>query len=397
MFLNLYINRIVIVLCLIATVARFALDSFLPSLPSIGAAFDISSEETQLIITVYLAGFGSSQLVYGPLSDRFGRKKVLIAGFIIFIVGSLLAAAAVSISCLLLGRLIAGIGCGAAGVINRAIARDQYTGATFAKVWSYTTTSLVITLIIAPVIGAYIQTYYGWRGNILAATAYVGVILLIVMGLLFETNKSLDKQALKLSYVWHNYLEIISHRQFLGVILCYTLAFAGIVVYFQVSPFLFMDNLNVSAIEYGWLSVIIASCYFLGGLLVKKFVDALGINKMLQIGILLLCVSGCLGILAGFIEMHVWTILVPTIIYVLGARVIIPNAISCCLEHFGQQAGTASGLIGAIQILGTTLISAIASQFETTTQLPLACCFISMGILSGIIYRNWFVSMLAHR
>ncbi|MDF2867143.1 MAG: transporter, partial [Gammaproteobacteria bacterium] len=149
MVLNLLINRIIIVLCLVSTVARFALDSFLPSLPSIGAAFDISSEETQLTITVYLAGFGCSQLLYGPLSDRFGRKKILIAGFIIFIAGSLFSAAADSVAILLLGRLIAGIGCGAAGVINRAIARDQYTGATFAKVWSYTTTTLVITLIIA--------------------------------------------------------------------------------------------------------------------------------------------------------------------------------------------------------------------------------------------------------
>jgi len=390
MLLNLITHRLIIILCLISTVARFALDSFLPSLPGIGDFFDLSAEQTQLVITLYLTGFGCSQLLYGPLSDRFGRKRVLLSGFTIFILGNLIAASATSFFCLLLGRLIAGFGCGAAGVINRAIARDKYRGAAFAKAWSYTTTSLVVTLIIAPVIGGYIQGYYGWRANIMGASIYVAFILLIVMSLLEETNVKLNKQALKFHYMLSNYFDIICHKQFIGGVLCYTLAFAGLIVYFQVSPFLFMENLNLSAVEYGWLALVIASCYFLGGILVKKFVAALGVQRMLEIGINLLILSGVLALLCGFVTMQIWTILLPTIIYVLGARIIIPNAISCCLEGYGQCAGFASGMLGAIQMLGTAIVSVAVAQFTTETQLPLALCFISMGVLSRISFRSLF-------
>src|SRR5438067_2359095 len=130
-------NKIIILLCLISTVARYALDSFLPSLPAIAYAFNVPTAKAQLCLTFYLLGFSLSQIIYGTLSDYYGRKKVLLFGLMIMMLGNLVSAGAASINILIMARLLSGLGGGACTVLNRAIASDIFKGAEFAKAWSY--------------------------------------------------------------------------------------------------------------------------------------------------------------------------------------------------------------------------------------------------------------------
>ncbi len=157
---------IIVMLCLVSSIGRYVLDSYLPSMPAIAHYFTISSNNVQLTISYYLIGFSISQLIYGPLSDCLGRRRVLIVGLSIFTLANLACTFADDdFAVLLIFRFIAGLGAGSCGVLNRAIASDCFKGAAFSRAWSYTTTTLVITLILAPLLGGFVQEFFGWQAN----------------------------------------------------------------------------------------------------------------------------------------------------------------------------------------------------------------------------------------
>lgn len=376
------------ILCLISSVSRFVMDSHLPSLPAISQALDISGPSAQRTLTFYLLGFSFSQLVYGPLSDCYGRKKILISGLLIFLLGNTVCVFTSSPSVLQLGRLVAGSGAGACGVLNRAIASDCFSGAEFARIWSYTTTTLVITLIIAPLIGGYIQAFLGWRANFMLGTFYVGIVFVVILVALPETNFH-RAHSCEFRHTLKIYFSILSCRSFIIATLCYTLAFAGLIAYFQASPFLLITVLGLSPVQYGWSTLIIAASYLVGGLLVKNWVHKIGTQNMLQLGIVILIVGGLSMLICFYLlGINLITILVPTTIYVIGARIVIPNAIAEAMVKFRTLGGSTSALIGGIQMLGSALISLLVASFSYETVLPLSLLLTGLGVISLVIFKS---------
>ncbi len=378
--------KIIAILCLISSLGRFVLDSYLPSLPAISEQFSISDTKTQLTLTVYLLGFSISQLIYGPLSDRYGRRSVILFGMIIFLFGSLLCSIASIPSILLMARLITGIGAGACGVLNRAIASDCFHGAEFSKAWSYTTTTLVFTLIFAPVLGGYVQQEFGWRANFGLATLFIAVTLFIVLRFLPETHTPLTKHPLKIPRIVKEYYRILTSPMFIMCTLCYTLAFSGLIIYFQVSPLLYINVFGLSPTQYGWSSIIIANSYLIGGVLVNKLARHVSLHKLLFIGTGLLIIGGLLMLLAYYLNYaNVITVLIPSAIYVIGARIIIPNAIAGSMDKSRYASGSSSALIGCIQMLGSSLISLLIANFDYETPFPLALFLTILGLITCFI------------
>lgn len=380
--------RIIIILCLISSLARFVLDSYLPSLPAISQDLNISDAKTQLTLTLYLLGFSFSQLIYGPLSDYFGRRIIILVGLSIFVVGNLTCALAWSPELLLVGRFIAGVGAGACGVLNRAIASDCFKGADFSRAWSYTTTTLVIVLCVAPVLGGYIQEIWGWHANFMLGTLFVGSVLGIILKFLPETNlqkinPQTRKSSLSVRQVLRDYKIIFTTSSFITGALCYTLAFSGLIAYFQVSPLLFINHFGLSPSQYGWCSLVIASNYLIGGIIVNKFVNRFGIQYLLVFGTLLLILGGVSMLLAyTFNYVSISAILFPAAIYVIGARIVIPNAIASSMEQLRHLNGSCSALIGFIQMLGSSVISFLILRFSTTSAEPLAIFITVIGCMT---------------
>lgn len=375
--------KIIAILCLISSLGRFVLDSYLPSLPAIGSHFRISDATTQMTLTVYLLGFSMSQLVYGPLSDKYGRRIIILSGMLIFLIGSLICSIAASPQILLISRLIAGMGAGACGVLNRAIASDCFKGSEFSRAWSYTTTTLVLTLIIAPVLGGYVQDSFGWRANFILATLFVATVLIVILKFLPETRIQLGPTSIHLPRVLENYYRILISRTFLMCTLCYTLAFSGLIIYFQVSPLLYINVFGLSPTQYGWSSLIIAGSYLFGGVLVNKLSSRLSMRHLLFLGTLLLIIGGTLMLIAYYLNyVSLLAVLLPSAIYVVGARIIIPNAIAGSMEEFRHLGGSSSALIGAIQMLGSSLMSLIITYFNYETPFPLAFFFTTLGVVS---------------
>lgn len=375
--------KIIIILCLISSLGRFVLDSYLPSLPAISSYFNMADSSTQMTLTVYLLGFSISQLVYGPLSDRYGRRAIILLGMVIFLIGSFVCAIASTPAILFVSRLIAGIGAGACGVLNRAIASDCFKGAEFSKAWSYTTTALVLTLIIAPVMGGYMQDAFGWRSNFMLATLFVCLTLFIVFRFLPETNTPSVSVPLKLPAIMYTYYQILLSPTFFMCTLCYTLAFSGLIIYFQVSPLLYIKVFGLTATQYGWSSLIIAGSYLIGGLLVNKFVHVIGIHRLLFIGTILLIGGGVTMLLAYYFNyVNLMSVLLPSAIYVIGARIVIPNAIAGSMKEFRHLSGSSSALIGCIQMMGSSLISLLIANFNYNSPFPLALFFTVLGLMS---------------
>lgn len=374
--------KLIVIICLISSLARFVLDSYLPSMPSIQDYFRLTSAAVQWTMTYYLLGFSLSQLVYGPLSDRFGRRPVMLIGMSIFFLGSLVCSLASSPVILFFSRVIAGVGAGSCGVLNRAIASDTFKGAEFTKAWSYTTTTLVFTLIFAPVIGSVVQEYLGWRANFILATGAVAMVLLLAWQYLPETiHQKLSTSEFSVKQVLSDYRFILFSPSFLIGTLCYTFAFSGLILYFQISPLLYIDVLNLSAKQYGLSSIAIALSYLLGGMVVNKFAHRFTHHTMIAIGTVLLIVGGVLMIAASCVKhVEVMCVLIPAAIYVLGARIIIPNAIASSMKEFRHMNGSSSALIGFVQMMGSTIISLILTVFNNQSAIPLGVFYCLLGI-----------------
>lgn len=379
-------TRIIILLCLISSLGRFVLDSYLPSMPAIGHYFGISSAGTQYTLTLYLLGFSVSQLIYGPLSDYYGRRHVIIAGLAIFIIGNLACTLASASGTLLVARLVAGIGAGACGVLNRAIASDCFQGAEFSRAWSYTTTTLVLTLCFAPMIGGFAEQFYGWRANFTLSTIYVGLVLLLILRFLPETCQREHQSLLgqfRIGEIFTNYYQVLTTPTFIAGTLCYTLSFAGVIAYFQMSPIIFMDIFGMTPSQYGWCSLVIAANYLLGGYVVKKYVERVGTQQLMMIGTLLLILGGLTMLVAYALHLtNIFATLLTSSIYILGARIIIPNAIADSMQGLRHLGGSTSALIGCIQMLGSSLVSLVIASLTHPPMLMLAIVFIILGAMT---------------
>lgn len=379
-------TRIIVILCLISSLGRFVLDSYLPSLPAIAQYFNLSTANSEYTLTYYLIGFSLSQLIYGPLSDCYGRKKILLIGLTIFGIGNFICAFSSSINILFAARFLAGAGAGSCGVLNRAIASDHFKGVEFSKVWSYTTSSLVITLCLAPILGGYIQQLNGWRMNFFLSSFYILAVLLIVM-LCFREKKLVStvendqKKSMQFNQILRNYYFILTTKSFITSTLCYALAFSGLIVYFQLSPLILIDKLHLSPAQYGWSSMLIAFIYLIGGNIVNYLVPRCGTKALITLGSLLLISGGVLLLAASLLHFQTTlSILIPSSIYILGARIIIPNAVANSMENLRHLGGSSSAMMGCIQMLGSAFISYYVGSFNNANLNLLGYVFTLLGL-----------------
>jgi DHA1 family 2-module integral membrane pump EmrD-like MFS transporter len=381
-------STLILLTLLMASIGSFASDSYLPSFPAISQHFHATNTLTKLTITTYLFSYGASQLIYGPLSDRYGRRKIIFWGYGIFALGSLLCAMAPSIHWLLVGRFMQGVGIGAPGTLYRAILRDSFSGSQLAKISSYGSTAATLTVPLAPVIGGYLEVAFSWRANFVVMFIYTLFTCLILWRGLPETNRYLNPKATNIQHILKNFKTLLSHRIFISYVALVTLAFSGIIAYVVSSPFLFQNIIGLTPVQYGWVAVFTVPSLSVGAIINSRRVEKYGIAAMIRFGSYCMIAAGSIMLFIGLLGIiNTVVIIAPMMLFSFGSGFIFSNSFAAAFEPFHEMAGMAAALFGSLQILGTAAVSALVALVHEHNQIPLSIIILITALLLFAIQR----------
>lgn len=385
-------TQITFLILFLMTLAQIGTDVYLPSFPAIKMTLLTTTALVQLTFSVFLAGFAVSQLIYGPLSDRFGRKPFLLIGVSLYFLTSIIAATTSSIYVLLIARTIQGMGAGACSVIPRAIMQDHFSGKELERINIYQSMSWSLVPIFAPLIGSYIQQYLGWRFNfIFLAIISLSALILIIM---FKESIKEREASLTIRQVITHYRKVVFHNQFFANLVC-AISIVSILAAFNVSaPILIQETLHLSSLQYGW-SIFTVGMSFLIGALLNRFLITQGWlgNYIASIGIGLVTIAALtLVTCAVFKNFNVWMLLFPIMIMQVGSALIFPNNSTKALKYFPNIAGKAAAVFGCSLFLGSTITSGIISVLPTKSLMPLSLVILT---ITGIMLAA-HLKILAH-
>lgn len=361
-------------------------DLYLPALPTIQVALHTTVHSTQMSLALFMYGFAFSHLIYGPLSDSLGRKKPLIAGIIIAMIGTLICQFTHSMPQFLMGRLLQGAGAGASAALFRSILADVYTGDRLAKIGSLLSISRVFLLASAPLIGGYLLNYFGWRSCFLFLFIYSAICLVGTIWALEETNRYQHLHEYAWKPVLNNTLILLKHPVFLGYSFCNLLAFGGIAAWLTSLPFILQEIVGLSPIEFGWVSALAGLFFIVGGFINAILVERFGLNRLLKVGLITMFLGGVIMLWFGMrSDINATVIMVPVIIYILGSSMVFSNAYAGAFHPFAKMAGTAGAVFGFLQILGGAVGSMLMSYAHSYNQTPLALVLIASSIIAFVI------------
>jgi DHA1 family bicyclomycin/chloramphenicol resistance-like MFS transporter len=344
-------------------------------------------DRVQLTLTAFMIGFAIGQYVYGPLSDRFGRRPLMIAGLVLYIAASVVAATAMTVEILIAARFLQAIGMSSGPVLGRAVVRDLYDRERAARVLSYMAVVAGVAPVVAPIIGSQIHVAFGWRANF-AFVALYGVIALAVVVLKFgETNTRLDPQALRFRQMGRNMVTLFSSRLYLGYALTASCVGSGLFAFLSGSPFVFLKVLGFAPGDFGYLFGFCMSGYLVGSVISGRFVAYLGMDRLLRLGIFLALVSGLsMAALAWLNVNHVAAILGPMFVFMFAFALVLPQAMAGALTPFPHIAGNASSLIGLCQYGLSAIVGTVVAALFDGTQGPMVGAIGVMAVLSGLAY-----------
>lgn len=385
---------LVICLGLVAALAPLSIDMYLPSFPAIGREFGASAAQIQLTLSGYMIGFTLGQLGYGPLSDRFGRKYVLLSGITIYVVMTLLCATAGDTETLTIYRFFQAIGGGAGTVLSRAIIRDRYSGVQMARVMSLMLTIILFAPMIAPVIGGYVLVWFGWRA-VFWTLAICGVLAIGVV--LFGIKESLPPERRSkpgVGPLLRGYAAVLSHRQAIGYILTGGITFGALFAFLSGAPFVFIEFYGIAPEHLGFIFTLNVLGVMAGGWLNSKLVMTEGVFQMMTLGVWLLFAGAvALFLLIATNVWGVWGVILGIVFFTLPLNLINANAAAGALEFFPDNAGTASAVVGAVRY-GCGAISGICvGLLYDGTAMPmgwvvLGCSALSVVFLTTLLRRR---------
>ncbi len=377
---------LILILGLLTAIGPFSIDMYLPAFPDIARSLHTNVAKVMLSLSSFFIGISAGQLLYGPLLERFGRKRPMYVGLSIYLVASIGCALATSVNSLIILRGLQALG-GCAGMVGaRAIVRDLFDVKENAKIFSMLMLVVAVSPIIAPTAGGYVTSLFGWR---YVFAILIGIDILIIIGVYFllpESKKPDPDFSLKAGAITKNFWRIAKHPQFYTYTLTGAIAYAGLYAYISGSPYVFMEIFRVNERQYGWIFSVIAM-----GVIGSAQVNTIALRKRSSeqvIKIATICQS-IVGIVLAVVSYFGWGDLYSTIflifLFLCGQGFIFPNASALCLAPFPHNAGNASALMGAIQMGIGAGISALVSFLHNGTVVPMsvvmACCAISAFLI----------------
>lgn len=374
-----------LVACLIVSVGQLGLGLVFPLLPWISHDLTLSSEQSQLLVAVYLAGFGPSQLIYGAISDVIGRRPVLLLGVLITFFGvGLVVIGSDSLTGLLIGRFIQGLGAGSASVLGKATIRDNYQNQRFAKAMNWLAIVAAFTPIMAPVLSGILNHYFGWRTVFILLAAYIGLIwFFLVFG--FRESLNHPKQPVSVKRLAANYVYLFKHKHFLTFAGIGWTNFAMIILAISLMPYIMQIQIGMSSEAYAWWAMAPACGLLFGGILCQRLRPTLGTGRMLQVAPYMQIASAALYILAPVDP--IWMSAAHFMLAVTNG-IAFPCAQAMLLTPFEEKSGTVSALSGACQMLFAAMSSYILLKLGVALPWHLGSVIVVASLISMYLIRT---------
>ena len=349
----------------LAALGALATNIILPAFPRIGASLGVSSQELGLTLSSFFVAFAVGQLLVGPLSDRFGRKWLVLGGLVVFVAGSVLCAFADTLSFLVLGRVIQALGACAASVLSRAIARDLFDGEELARALALTMIAMAAAPGFSPLLGSALDSLFGWRITFLVVAAFGAVLALHYSTRAGETHPADRRASLAASAVASAYGRLAADPRFLLPAVSVSLVIGGLYTFFAAAPAILMSELGLTAFQLGLSFATTVLIVFAAGFLAPRLAHHWGQRTVGMIG-LFIALAGSLFLFAFAAAPAFMPFTMAIGLYLLGMGLINPLGTAIALHPFGRQAGLASALLGFLQMgcaaIGASLASLLPLQ-----------------------------------
>lgn len=365
-------TRNAIVLGLLSAVGPFAIDMYLPALPAIAADLNTTTAATQLTLTVFFIAFGLCQIIYGPLSDVYGRKAPLYAGLVLFTLGSIGCALAPGIGALIAFRFIQGLGAAAMAVIPRAIIRDLHTGAEATRLMALVMLVFSVCPILAPLFGSALIVPFGWRAVFAAVTLVAVIGIALVATLLPETRPAEERISGNVRDVLGAFAELLRDRHFLGLTFIGGLGMSSFFAFLATSSFVYIGHYGLTPTQYSLAFSVNAIGFIGASQFASRLGSRFGMGRMVLTAVSLYAGFAVLLLaltLLGYDSLRVLMPLLFTSFAFLG--LVIPSTMVLALERHGPIAGIAAALGGTLQMVTGGAMIAVAGLFFNGTTLPM--------------------------
>ncbi|MDG3085631.1 multidrug effflux MFS transporter [Vibrio hannami] len=373
--------RPVLLAGLIVSVGQFSMGLLMPALPWVALDFSITAEDAQRLVSIYLLGFGPSQLVYGPLSDALGRKPILIAGLSLAVIGLTVAIiGADSFEMLTIGRFIQGLGAGCCAVLARASIRDSYNENDLPRALSWVTIVASFTPIIAPVLGGFINAHLGWLAVFIALCSYIALVLILLVNLFRETVRE-KRKVPKVGRILETYAGLLKSGYFLSFASIGWFNFSLVVITVSVMPFIMQIQIGMSSDEYALWALIPAFGLLLGGTFSNRVRPILGTEKTLMLAPVLHLSSAIWFILAPLSPM---AMMFGQLLLTMGNGIAFPCAQTLLLTPYKKNAGSVAALSGGGQMTISALISMMLMTMGISEAWHLGVTIMIISILCSV-------------
>lgn len=380
-------SSLVLLIGALAALGPLSIDMYLPSFPVVVKELHTTAGLVSGTLATFFIGLCLGQMIYGPLSDRVGRKKPLLLGLAIYVAASLGCFFVTSIESLLLLRFFQALGSCAGMVVGRAMIRDLFEPEETAKVFSLVMLTMGAAPILAPLMGQFIADGFGWRGIFGFMATFAAVVWLYVLRLIPADPKAEGEQGGRPS-VWRGFRSVLEDKNFVGFALSGTLVQAGLFAYITGSPTLFIEGFGMSPKMFSILFGFNAFGLILASQLNNWLLARYPYDQVLQKALEVAALSG--GVLAvfGMTKFGGLFVIVPLFFFLASLGLVFPNSTAGALAGQGHQAGTASAVLGVIQYGGAALASAVVGMLHHVTQAPLELTVGFCGISALVAYRG---------
>jgi DHA1 family 2-module integral membrane pump EmrD-like MFS transporter len=369
---------LLLLICLFSSAGQLAIDIYVPALPAMARYFGMSPQAIQTSVSGYMAAYALGQLIFGPIADAYGRKRVLAFGLIVYTIGCALSLVASNLETFILARCLQGFGIAATNLLAKAIITDSFSGQTLIHAYTYMAIAWGLAPIIAPVIGAHLQTWFGWK----ACLVFLLVYSLLMWAILWRYRETLPAPVrLEPRTLMKNTAKVLSSPVFQSCFLAQGLCYSILLVFNIVGPFMVQTTLHKDPTYFGYLALAIGLMYFLGGLSNRLHGARLpspetrlrwGARAMVVASLVMLALASTIGL-------RVWTLAAPVLVMGFCAGAMYPTLMAKGNSLFPHIAGLTAAILGCALLLVSSAMMGLAGFVSVHVLLPLAVFFVILA------------------